>query len=290
VERPKNWVCLGDSLTEGLGERRATYVSELVKLLRASSGGSLVVHDARLREVDPATFNPYVRTNLAGHLDADPADASRVLWIWNLASEGQTIAADRRWMPLLRNLAPERILIYRGSLESIIRPACVRDGAWPWWVPRSWRGLVSMDPRVYFSTTWYRHAKQAGIDAMKQRVRHKLLAQRPGRPLFDAEVLLGHYSALLHSLSGLGARVHMLGLIAPEESQFPGSGAHFAELNGRLGSLAASSGADFIDWAPAVAARAGQLPWRYRDGFHPHLTGSQLLAGILHDHISGGAR
>jgi hypothetical protein len=137
VERPKNWVCLGDSLTEGLGERRATYVSELVKLLRASSGGSLVVHDARLREVDPATFNPYVRTNLAGHLDADPADASRVLWIWNLASEGQTIAADRRWMPLLRNLAPERILIYRGSLESIIRPACVRDGAWCRWIRAS---------------------------------------------------------------------------------------------------------------------------------------------------------
>lgn len=288
--RPQNWVFLGDSLTEGLGSSRATYVSEFVTLLRGSGRGARVVHDMRLREVDPDGFNPHIRTNLAGYLDADPARGDEALWVWNLASEGRTIESDVRWMPLLRNLAPERVFIYRGSLESIIRPAAVRDGNWPAWVPRSWRGFVSMDPRCYFSTTWYRYLKQAGIDALKQQARLRLLAERPGRPFMDPDVILGHYRTLLQALGAIGTSVHILGLIAPEHDQFPGSAAHFAALNDRMRMLAAEMGADFIDWNQAVAARAGQASWRYRDGFHPHREGARMLAGILHDRLTGEAR
>jgi hypothetical protein len=50
--------------------------------------------------------------------------------------------------------------------------------------------------------------------------------------------------------------------------------------------LAAASGADFIDWGQQIAKR-GALTWRYRDGFHPDLTGAQLLATILRDALEG---
>jgi lysophospholipase L1-like esterase len=287
--RPRNWVFLGDSLTEGLGQNRATYVTELAKLLRASPHRQSAVHALRLRDVEPDSFNPYIRTNLAGFLEPDPIGAEPALWIWNLASEGRTIETDVQWLPLLRNLSPEHIFIYRGSLESIVRPAAVRDGAWPAWVPRSWRGFVAMDPRCYFSETWHRRLKQTTIDAMKQRVRLRLLAERAGHPLLDASTLLRHYDGLLTSLSGLGAQVHMLGLIAPEEDCFPGTPAHYAALNEQLRALARSAAVEFVDWSSDVQERRGASPWRFRDGFHPNQTGAELLGGILYDRVAKAA-
>jgi len=280
-----NWVFLGDSLTEGVGSSRATYVTELVKLMR-SANGSRAVHDMRLRRVDPGTFNRFIKTNLAGFVSEDPNRAEPALWIWNLAAEGRTIEDDLSWLPLLRNLQPERVLIYRGSLESIIRPAAVRDGTWPAWIPVGWRGFVGMDPQCYFSTTWYRRAKQATIDALKQRARHRLLAERPGRPFMDRDVLLRHYADLLAGLATLRTSVHVLGLIPPDEARFPGTPAYYAALNEQLRALAASSAVDFIDWAQDVRARQGQEAWRYRDGFHPNITGVRLLASVLHDRLS----
>lgn len=282
--RPRNWVFLGDSLTEGIGSTRATYVTELVKLLRAGDP-SQTVYDMRLREVEPETFNPYIRTNLAGFFDGGEGGTESALWVWNLASEGRTIESDVSWLPLLRNLAPERVFIFRGSLESIIRPAAVRSGNWPAWVPAAWRNFSAMDPRCYFSGTWYRYGKQAGIDALKQKARLRLLAERPGCPLMDADVILAHYRHLHESLRALGTTVCVLGLIPPERSRFPGSAEHFSALNDRLRALAAEMGAEFVDWAPRFDASGF-----YRDGFHPNQQGAARLARILHDQMPRWAR
>jgi hypothetical protein len=279
-----NWAFLGDSLTEGIGTHRDSYVTELAKLLRNS--GERAVHHLRLREVDPATFNRFIPTNLAGFLDSDAHADGEALWLWNLASEGKFIDDDRRWLPLLRNLAPRRIFIYRGSLESILRPAAWRDGRWPAWVPKSWRGLAAMDPRCYFSRAPLRNLKQTAIDSLKQSTRLRLLADRPGRPLYDGDVIEGHYASLLDALPRTGARISMLGLIPPDERCFPGSAAHFEAINDRLRTVAASRNVDFIDWARDLE----QLPspsWRCRDGFHPNREGASLLARLLHDRIAG---
>lgn len=281
----RNWVFLGDSLTEGVGSQRANYVSELAALVRERGERRPAVHDIRLREVEPQTFNRFIPTNLAGFYRPDPRAAAEELWLWNLASEGRTIDDDVRWLPWLRNLHPEHIFIYRGSLESIIRPAAVRDGAWPGWVPQSWRGFVAMDPRCYFSTTPLRRLKQTTMDTLKQRARLSLLAARPGRPLFDHDVVIGHLAHLLEQLRSLGARSHVLGLIPPDHDRFPGSAEHFAEVNRRLVAVAHAGGAGFIDWAADVDARRGATPWRYRDGFHPNNAGARLLAGILCDRV-----
>lgn len=288
-QRPRNWVFLGDSLTEGLGQHRATYVTELAKLLRGSPNRTLAVHAMRLRDVEPDTFNPYIRTNLAGFFEADSRSAEPALWMWNLASEGRTIESDVRWLPLLRNLSPEHIFIYRGSLESIIRPAAVRDGDWPGWVPQSWRGFVAMDPRCYFSTAWHRRLKQTTVDALKQRARLRLLSERAGRPFLDGATVLQHYEILLNSLASLDARVHMLGLIPPEEDCFPGTPAHYAALNEDLRALAGAAGVDFVDWSRDVEERRGATAWRFRDGFHPNQAGAELLGGILFDRFAKAA-
>jgi lysophospholipase L1-like esterase len=284
--RPRNWVFLGDSLTEGIGSTRATYVHEFVQQLRAQAQRRHAIHEMRLRDVDPLTFNPYIRTNLAGHFEADDVTARDALWVWNLASEGRTIDMDPLWLPFLTNLQPEEIFIYRGSLESIVRPAGVTDGDWPWWVPQGWRGFVAMDPRCYFSTTPIRRIKQTSIDAMKQRVRLRLLASRAGQPLFAADAIVKHYEVLLGRLSTLQSRVHMLGLIAPGEEQFPGSAAHFAALNARLKEVARVASVEFIDWAADINAAAGATSWRYRDGFHPNAEGARVLARILSARVS----
>ena len=279
MNRAANWVFLGDSLTEGIGSRRATYVTELVARLRASSSGR-AVHDIRLREVDPDQFNPFIRVNVAGYLTQDARTALPALWVWNLGSEGRTIEADRKWLPFLENLRPERVFIHRGSLESILRPACWHSGQWPFWVPRSWRGLASMDPRCYFSTTPARKLKQSVIDSAKQRARLRLLRSGTPKPLLDPEQILQHYDELMSALRSLPTAVTVLGLLPPDQRTFPESGTHFIALNERLRVIAAAHGADFLDWrVPFACGQGGSF---YRDGFHPDPAGTARLAEILH--------
>jgi lysophospholipase L1-like esterase len=282
MKRAVNWVFLGDSLTEGVGSSRATYVTELVRRLRASST-ERAVHDIRLREVDPDQFNRFIRVNVAGYLTRDARTALPALWVWNLGSEGLTIEADRKWLPFLENLRPERVFIHRGSLESILRPACWHSGQWPFWVPRSWRGLASMDPRCYFSTTPVRLLKQSVIDSAKQRARLRLLRGGVPKPLLAHDQILQHYDELMRALRALPAAITMLGLLPPVEQTFPGSAAGFVALNESLRRLAAAHGADFLDWrVPFTAGDGGSF---YRDGFHPNPQGTVRLAEILHSRL-----
>src|SRR5690349_1132038 len=182
----RSWVFLGDSLTEGVGSGRISHVTELVKQLRSPGFGFANVHEFRLRPIETSR-NGHIDFNVAGWMNAGNEYNSSDLWLWNLACEGQTIDSDFAWLPLIAALRPELVVIFRGSLESILRPAVLRDGTWPWWVPGSWRGYAAMDPRCYFSTTWWRKAKQTGIDALKQKMRLKLLQQGAGSPLMDAD-------------------------------------------------------------------------------------------------------
>jgi len=274
----RNWVFLGDSLTEGVGSKRISHVTEFVKQMRSAAGAN--VHEFRLRQIG-ADFNRQIDFNVAGLMNVDRDQNQSDLWLWNLACEGQTIDSDLGWLPLIATLHPELVVIFRGSLESIIRPAMVLDGDWPWWVPQSWRGYAAMDPRCYFSTTWWRKAKQSSVDALKQRARLKLLKLRPGRPLIDLERFASYQTQLLKRLQELGARVIVLGLLPVDETRFPGSREHFGIVNARLKQIADAEGVEFVDWASSL--NGGDL--FYRDGFHPNAAGADALARILRDQI-----
>src|SRR5205085_7641390 len=157
----QNWIFLGDSLTEGVGSSRISYVNEFAQMIRnASRNGRLEsdvrVNVIRLRRVDPSSISRFVIFNLTGFLDRDERETGSLLCLWNLASEGKTIETDTQWMDLLEALSPSLIVIFRGSLESIIRPMHLFTNDWPWWIPSSWRNYAAMDPRCYFSTTWWR--------------------------------------------------------------------------------------------------------------------------------------
>ena len=273
----RNWVFLGDSLTEGVGSKRISHVAELVKQLRSSGAN---VHEFRLRHVDNG-FNRQIDFNVAGLMNVADDQNQSDLWLWNLACEGQTIDADLGWLPLIAALRPELVVVFRGSLESIIRPAMVADGNWPWWVPHSWRSYAAMDPRCYFSTTWWRKAKQSSVDALKQRARLKLLRARPGKPLLDLERLATYQTELLRRLRALGTRVLVLGLLPVDHTCFPGSSEHFKTVNRRLKQIADAEGAEFFDWASSL--NGGDF--FYRDGFHPNAAGAEELARILRERL-----
>lgn len=277
----RSWVFLGDSLTEGVGSRRISHVTELTQQLRAKGcPGCANVHEFRLRSIDGAA-NQQIDFNVAGWMSVgrkhDPSD----LWLWNLGCEGKTIDSDFAWLPLIAALRPETVVIFRGSLESIIRPAVLRDGVWPWWVPASWRGYAAMDPRCYFSTTWWRKAKQASVDSLKQKARLKLLAQREGRPLMDADVLAAQLASLLKELHALSARVLVLGLLPVGEQRFPGSPEHFESVNAKLRAIAEAESAEFFDWGALLIERGRHEDLFYRDTFHPNAAGARALAEIL---------
>lgn len=273
----RNWVFLGDSLTEGVGSKRISHVAELVKQLRSSGTN---VHEFRLRRVEHG-FNRQIDFNVAGLMDLDGDQHPSDLWLWNLACEGKTIDSDFSWLPLIAALRPELVVIFRGSLESIIRPAMIADGDWPWWVPQSWRGYAAMDPRCYFSTTWWRKAKQTSIDALKQRARLKLLQARPGKPLVDLEDFASYQTELLRRLRVLGTRVLVLGLLPVDQACFPGSAEHFKAVNTRLKQIADAEGVECLDWASSLNG----IELFYRDGFHPNAAGAITLAKILRERL-----
>jgi lysophospholipase L1-like esterase len=279
----QNWVFLGDSLTEGIGSQRMSHVTELVKTLRAGEDFP-AVHHLRLREIDTRAFDRFVNFNVAGFLDTEPpADPS--IWIWNLACEGRTIEDDFAWIPLVKNLQPEWVVIFRGSLESIIRPAMVRDGRWPFWVPQSWRSYSSMDPRCYFSSTWWRQAKQRSVDRVKQVARRKFLAERLGHPLVELDAFADRYEELLSQLHSSAKQILMLGLLPVDEKMFPGSSGYFAIVTKRLRELAIRFDVNFLDWGAEVTSLERYSELFYRDGFHPNSSGARVLAEILRSHL-----
>jgi hypothetical protein len=254
-----------------------------VKQLRSSGcavAAGANVHEFRLRQIG-AGLNRQIDFNVAGLMNVDGDQNSSDLWVWNLACEGQTIDSDFGWLPLIAALRPELVVVFRGSLESIIRPAMIADGNWPWWVPASWRGYAAMDPRCYFSTTWWRRAKQTSVDALKQRARLRLLKLRPGKPLVDVERFASYQTDLLKRLGALGTRVLVLGLLPVGQARFPGSPEHFKTVNARLKQIADVEGAEFFDWASLL--NGGEF--FYRDGFHPNEAGADALAGILRERL-----
>jgi GDSL-like lipase/acylhydrolase family protein len=259
-------VFLGDSLTEGVGSKRISHVTELAKQLRAS--------EFRLRPIDAR--NGYVDFNVAGLMNVGGQQPD--LWLWNLGCEGKTIESDFEWLPLIGALRPELIVVFRGTLESIVRPAMLRDGAWPWWVPRSWRTYSAMDPRCYFSTSSWRKAKQTSVDALKQKARMKLLKLQAGKPLMELEKLVRYQRELLQQLRTLGARVLVLGLLPIGEARFPDSPAYFRTVNTKLKEVADTEGAEFFDWASLLPAKTELF---YRDSLHPNEAGARALAEIL---------
>lgn len=266
---------LGDSLTEGVGSKRISHVAELAKQLRA--------HEFRLRHIDAR--NGQVDFNVAGLMNVTEQQQPADLWLWNLACEGKTIESDFEWLPLIRALRPELVVVFRGSLESIIRPAMVFDGGWPWWVPRAWRNYSAMDPRCYFSTTWWRRAKQTSVDSWKQKARLKLLKLQPGKPLMELENLARYQGELLSQLRALAARVLVLGLLPVGEARFPNSPAYFESVNAKLREVANTVGVEFFDWGLSLPAQGTHGELFYRDSFHPNEAGARALAEILHERL-----
>ena len=277
----RNWVFLGDSLTEGVGSKRISHVTELVNQLREATH-DINVHEFRLRHVDMPSFNRDIEFNVAGLINREEQSRQSDVWLWNLASEGQVIGSDFGWLSLIAALRPELVVIFRGSLESIIRPAMLRDGDWPWWVPSSWRGYAAMDPRCYFSTTWWRKAKQSSVDTMKQRVRLKLLNARPGKPLIDLDELAVYLTDLIKRLRAIGTRVLVLGLLPVDRARFPSSPEYFKSVNARLEQVAIAEGAEFLDWGSLLPANGDLF---YRDSFHPNKAGARVLAQILRERL-----
>ena len=249
--------------------------------LRASAP-DFNVHEFRLRYVDSQAFNPDIEFNVAGLINGEDRQRPVDLWLWNLACEGQMIDSDFGWLALIGALRPELVVIFRGSLESIVRPAMLLDLDWPWWVPQSWRGYAAMDPRCYFSTTWWRKAKQSSIDSLKQRVRLKLLKVRPGRPLIDLDLLSRYLTDLIKRLRALGTRVLVLGLLPVDDARFPGSPQYFKSVNARIEEIATAEGAEFFDWGSLLPSDGDHF---YRDSFHPNKAGASALAKILRERL-----
>jgi lysophospholipase L1-like esterase len=277
----RNWVFLGDSLTEGVGSKRINYVTELVNQLR-DGAPNVNVHEFRLRRVEMNSFNRDIDFNVAGVMTTATQPRASDLWLWNLACEGATIDSDFGWLPLIATVRPELVVIFRGSLESIVRPAMLFDGDWPWWVPGSWRSYAAMDPSCYFSTTWWRKAKQTSVDAMKQKMRFKLLKLRPGKPLVDLDRLAQYQTDLLQRLRAMHTRVLVLGLLPVKQTLFPSSPEYFKVVNARLEKVAAAEGAEFFDWGSCLSGNGDLF---YRDSFHPNLKGARELARILRERL-----
>ena len=284
ADQTETWVFLGDSLTEGVGTRRVSYVSELAKLLRAKGGRA--VHELRFRTLDLSGRRDLSHFNAAARLVKDETKAAAALWLVNLAAEGTTTPSDLDHMALVAALKCRRVFVLRGALESVLRPRQIKEGGWPSWTPRSWRHFAALDPRCYFSAAWWRKAKQTALDTAKQRLRLRLLAQG-GLPLAADDEFLGSFDALLRALAPVDARITVLALPPISGAVFPGSDEVMRRRNDSLRCLCAARQVEFLDWHAEIQRDFAQ--YFCRDGFHPNDSGARLMASILLRHVSLGA-
>ena len=279
----KSWIFLGDSLTEGVGSSRASFFTDLGQLMR-SEAITTRIHMLKVRPVNPDIFNAQLKTNLAVFEDRDTRNGDHEHWLFNLASEASTASHDKNWECFARLIRPELTIIFRGNFESILRPAAIIDGKWPWWVPVRWRNHTAMNPRCYFSSTFSRKWKQVTEDAIKQKIRLKLFENSPGAPLMSIKDLISELQRTISFMKSLGSKVLVCGLLPVSDLQFPGSASHFRNVNIALGRLAEESGSSFFDWGSKLPANALDTLY-YRDGFHPNQAGSRELATLLHAHL-----
>ena len=286
--RARNWVFLGDSITEGVGSSRFSYVSELASMIndRAGKNDAAVF---RLRWQSPDVLGRQVMFNCLANCSVSTGDAPG-LWIWNLASEGQVIDTDFAWLPLLANLRPEKIFIMRGALESIMRPECYVSQQHPFWIPREWRGYAALDPRCYFSDTWWRRAKQRLVDGIKQKLRHHLLRTRPVRSLMAPDVFQAKLDQFCAAASQCTSQLVLLGLVPVSDETFPGSRGRFEMIDQIISQVARKYHASFVDMKQAMSRQTMQDSSEklfYLDGFHPTLTGARQMAQNILNGIGG---
>ena len=288
MRRIEHWVFLGDSLTEGIGRDRVSYVSELAQNLRGKmaplSTSPIRVGYFRVRKVQPDAFNKYISVNFAGLWEPPAGHDKFDLIVWNLGAEATTTADDIRWLTLLKILNPKLIVVMRGALESIVRPRSLQSGCWPWWVPSTWRDCVSMDPRCYFSGPWWRVTKQRTVDLIKQRLRLRMLADG-GAPMHAANRVFENYVTLLDGLKECCANIAVCGLLPVSDKTFPGSSASFRNINQGLRKIAERCGAHFINWEELLGHPLNWQQLLYRDGFHPNMAGAKLIGQKLSDHL-----
>lgn len=284
-QRPQNWVFLGDSLTEGVGSSRTSYVQEFAALMRERFP-DLKIKEIRLRFDSNVNTDEPKPFNLLGYQSPEEMNGIDI-WIWNLASEGTTVEHDRRWLPLLQNLKPEKVFLLRGALESIVRPISSISGDFPWWVPKDWRGYASMDPRCYFSTTWWRRLKQETVDYLKQKLRHSLLQTGPTGSLLTESDFEQHLEFLCQEIKKLGSKVFGIGLPPVSNSTFPGSQYRFDQTNSKVLHAMKRHSGMYVDLSSAFSEVEAKTDCYYRDGFHHTKEGSAWIAKKLFNFCSG---
>lgn len=234
----ETWLFLGDSLTQGVGSKRISYASQLQSLLDDRSANTRVV---------------------------------------NLAAEATTVKQDLHLLDEIQAVNPEYIFIMRGALEGIVRPQLQIDGDYPAWFPKSWRRYAGLDPRCYWSDTWWRRWKDQRIDWIKQHLRMHLLRTSPNAQLLDDAVFEASLVVLLSKLCELDAHLYLLGLPSVSETTFPGSSEAFLSRNQLIKQCAQDTGAIYLELDEGMYFDRHY----YRDGFHPNQAGAELMAASL---------
>lgn len=278
----QNWVFLGDSITEGMGSLRFSYVTEIARLInaRAAKNDAVVF---RLRWQSADILSRRVMFNCLANCEVAAEDQPG-RWLWNLASEGQMIDSDFAWLPLLANLRPEKIFVMRGGLENILRPESYVAHTQPFWIPSSWRGYASLDPRCYYSNTWWRRAKQQLVDRLKQRIRHRLLKTQPVRSLMDPDVFASKLDRLCSAAAACTSELVLLGLVPVSDETFPGSRSRFAMVDDIIAQTAKKHMGRYIDLKETLEQPSNasvDAGFFYQDGFHPTLAGARQIASKI---------
>lgn len=274
----KTVVFLGDSMTEGVGSRRQSHVTELARLVATQQDIEVIrARRAATTSLGEGLWNWVVHVEPDGIL-SNPGAAIRFL---NLAVEGTTIDYDLELLPHLRAMRPDAIVIFRGVVESIHR---IDPGAWPArGLPRRWRALGGMDPRCYFSDDPLRGTKQRVEASIKSRLRRLIIQAHSGEPLMRAETFETRMRQLVDGLRPLDVPIVLCPLLPLGGSEFPGSAAEFHRYNEAIDRIARTTPVRLSDWRQAVAGPDGEADpgLFYLDGLHPNARGNERLASCL---------
>lgn len=274
-------IFFGDSMTEGIGSERISYVSELHRILNNMGVPSSLERIRRSETLGgfPSNLWNWVIHSQPAFWPNAPLDDRGVRLI-NFAVEGTTIDYDMMLQSQLHGLRPDVIFVFRGVVEAVHRMDL--DGFLTRCLPKRWKSMGALEPRCYFSNHWLRGIKQYLESESKSWLRRKIFSAHGSYPIMTPEEFSQKLETFLTRLKEAYDAPVVVGTMLPIIGKhFPGTAKEFENFNDVIKGVTSSLKVELLEWHLALPKSHALEELYFADGLHLNAKGNAILAEVL---------
>lgn len=232
---------LGDSISEGLGTKKYNYVLALREKL-----------------------NEY-------GIDDE---------IKNFARTGTTIEYALEIEELVKNFAPDFVLVFYGNVEAIIRPDLRKQTFATRILPRRYRKMFMLDPRPFYSKTLWKSIIQHLDTYCRFFIKRLIISCNGTYRIMEPTDFEMKYSQFINHMVSFGCTPLCVSNVRIDDKYFPGSSASLEEFRAIIYRIAKKTNTPYID----LYHWQHEFTWGEiygNDHYHPNQNGYSLMGKMF---------